>query len=54
MQIFHDEAEALEEVEVEDMLPLQGTPHADSEADGSDDSDLMSPSDMSDDDSEGD
>ena len=52
-QIFHDEDDDLQEVEVEDVLALQDTPDIDSESEDSEQSDVMSASDMSDDESEG-
>ena len=50
---LHDEDDDLQEVEVEDVLALQDTPDVDSESEDSDQSDIMSASDMSDDGSEG-
>ena len=53
MQIYHDEGESMQEVEVEDVLALQGQPGADSESEETVESDQMSAS-ASDDESEGD
>ena len=53
VQIYHDEDESLQEVEVEDVLALQGKPDAESESEESGESDQLSTS-SSDDESEGD
>lgn len=51
--IYHDEDESLQEVEVEDVLALQGKPDAESESEETGESDQLSTS-SSDDESEGD
>ncbi|KAL0051933.1 hypothetical protein WJX82_004755 [Trebouxia sp. C0006] len=51
--MYHDEDESLQEVEVEDVLALQGKPDAESESEESAESDQLSTS-SSDDESEGD
>lgn len=53
VQIYHDEGENLQEVEVEDVLALQGKPGAESESEETVESDQMSTS-ASEDESEGD
>ena len=50
LQIYHDEAEELQEIETEDVLALQGVPEAEADLDDSDVSDSGSASEMSDDD----
>lgn len=52
LQMYHDEDEALQEVDVEDILALQGAPDIESELEDSAGSDMMSASDMSGDDSD--
>ena len=44
MQIYHDEDESLQEVEVEDVLALQGKPNAESESEESAESDQLNTS----------
>jgi len=54
VQIYHDEDESLQEVEVEDVLALQGKPDAESESEETAESDQLSASVLSGDESEGD
>jgi hypothetical protein len=54
VQIYHDEDESLQEVEVEDVLALQGKPDAGSESEEAAESDQLSASVLSGDESEGD